>query len=647
MTAPADISAYTALLDAKVNGYSNACASFGVPLTDQTAKFVHALLEVVPRYIGLAHVYSTPSRIQSDYQTLFKPIVDCVSSISDVATAVSKDHAQFNKLMSVKSASEALNWIMVSPKPATFVKECSDQSLFYANRVRKDGTDEDKVWVKSMLQLLNGLQEYIQEYHSAGLLWKGSAKPEGTASANDLASILAKVNLGDGDSAAVSVRPAASAGGESDAAATYITEVGGKLDEFVTLSSAFGEDLGNLAKLFSALGKDQVSNYLVLAETHAPPPQSDYATVFADLTKMIGDISQQAEANPRSPEFNKLMTIKSGTEAFTWILASGRPHDFVKECSDQSLFYANRVRKDGGDKEKDWVKCFLQLMTALQSYIKEYHSAGLMWKGKAKIGAGSAGGGAPPPPMAGPPPPPPAGAPPPSSADGASSGGERQTAALFSQLNSGEGVTKGLKKVTADMQTHKNTSLRAASVVPATAAKTAGAADSKSAVKAAVVKPPRMELEMDKKWIIENYKDETLNVEIESMKQSVYMFNCTGTTLVVKGKVNSITLDTCKKCGVVFDDLLASVDLVNSKSIQIQALSKMPLLNIDKTDGAQVYLSKDCLDCEIVSAKSSEMNVLVPQDDGDFAECPIPEQFRTVYNATKKKLVTSCSESLG
>ena len=73
----------------------------------------------------------------------------------------------------------------------------------------------------------------------------------------------------------------------------------------------------------------------------------------------------------------------------------------------------------------------------------------------------------------------------------------------------------------------------------------------------------------------------------------------------------------------------------------------MPLLNIDKTDGIQVYLSNDCIDCEIVTAKSSEMNILVPQEDGEFAEFPVPEQYKTSYDKKAKKLVTTCSESLG
>ena len=44
----------------------------------------------------------------------------------------------------------------------------------------------------------------------------------------------------------------------------------------------------------------------------------------------------------------------------------------------------------------------------------------------------------------------------------------------------------------------------------------------------------------------------------------------------------------------------------------------MPSVSIDKTDGCIIYLSNECLDAEIVTAKSSEMNVSVPQADGDF-----------------------------
>jgi len=45
---------------------------------------------------------------------------------------------------------------------------------------------------------------------------------------------------------------------------------------------------------------------------------------------------------------------------------------------------------------------------------------------------------------------------------------------------------------------------------------------------------------------------------------------------------------------------------------------KVPTVSIDKTDGCMVYLSKDSLSTQLVTAKSSEMNILVPDDTGEF-----------------------------
>lgn len=75
-----------------------------------------------------------------------------------------------------------------------------------------------------------------------------------------------------------------------------------------------------------------------------------------------------------------------------------------------------------------------------------------------------------------------------------------------------------------------------------------------------------------------------------------------------------------------------------------------------------MYLSKDSLGVEIVSSKSSEMNVLLPSGDDYVSklielielnknnwilkvEQAVPEQFKTVINGTS--LLTSCNESLG
>lgn len=56
-----------------------------------------------------------------------------------------------------------------------------------------------------------------------------------------------------------------------------------------------------------------------------------------------------------------------------------------------------------------------------------------------------------------------------------------------------------------------------------------------------------------------------------------------------------------------------------------------------------MFLNKESVEAEIVTAKSSEMNVLIPNGE-DFIEMPIPEQFKTLIKG--RKLVTSATESV-
>jgi adenylyl cyclase-associated protein len=150
----------------------------------------------------------------------------------------------------------------------------------------------------------------------------------------------------------------------------------------------------------------------------------------------------------------------------------------------------------------------------------------------------------------------------------ASAGGDDRSA-LFAEINKGADITKSLKKVSSDMQTHKNPNLRTgpapykgpAPFKPAIAAKPGSApAD----------KPPVFNRD-GKKWIIEYQKNNpNLLVENAEMNNVVYMFKSEKSTLTVKGKINSIVIDSCKKCCVVFDNLVSSVEFVNCQSVQMQ-----------------------------------------------------------------------------
>jgi len=120
------------------------------------------------------------------------------------------------------------------------------------------------------------------------------------------------------------------------------------------------------------------------------------------------------------------------------------------------------------------------------------------------------------------------------------------------------------------------------------------------------------------------------------------VYKCVNSTIQVKGKVNSITLDGCKKTAVVFDDAISMVEFINCQSVKCQVINKVPTVSIEKTDGCQIYLSEQSLDTSFISAKSSEMNVVIPKGDGDYSEYAIAEQFKTVFNG--KTLVTEVND---
>ncbi|KAF7392575.1 hypothetical protein HZH66_008408 [Vespula vulgaris] len=45
-----------------------------------------------------------------------------------------------------------------------------------------------------------------------------------------------------------------------------------------------------------------------------------------------------------------------------------------------------------------------------------------------------------------------------------------------------------------------------------------------------------------------------------------------------------------------------------------------------------MYLNSESLDVELITSKSSEMNVMVPKGNGDYTEYPVPEQFKTTIS---------------
>ncbi|CAF0716676.1 unnamed protein product [Brachionus calyciflorus] len=429
-------------------------------------------------------------------------------------------------------------------------------------------------------------------------------------------------------------------------------------NSFKELSAKVGGDVKTIIDLVEKAFKLE-RQFLVEAARSTQPSQDAWMKFLQQYSKNIEEVQSFREKNRTSQFFNHLSAISESIGALGWIAVTPAPSPYVKEMSDAAQFYTNRVLKDYKEKDANhvqWVKQWLQVLNDLQAYVKQHHTTGVSWNSTKKSGQfdaskvtlSSSSSPAPVPSAGGPPPPPP----PVMSlddllADNSKASQGAKTDALFAELSKGSDITKNLKKVSDDQKTHKNPNLRAGSTVPSgTNSLTTSSSSLQSKSTSTIQKPPVFELE-DKKWKVE-YQTNRYDLVISEtdLKQTVYIYQCKECTITVKGKINSIIIDSCTRVGLLFDDVLSTVEFINSKNVQMQVLGRVPTVTIEKTDGCQVYLSKKSLETEIVTSKSSSMNILIPnENDDEFTEHPVPEQFKTKINDSRK-LTTTSTESV-
>lgn len=386
---------------------------------------------------------------------------------------------------------------------------------------------------------------------------------------------------------------------------------------------------GILAEAFSA----EAVIIKALNTRSKPNDMEALQQVLSPLSQVLV-VASQLSTGPRSPYLNHYKVVAEASQALSWVAYTGPecglscPPQHVEEALNATEFYANKVLAEWRSKEPktvDWILTMKGTLSELKAFCKRFYPNGPTWHSQALQKS------APPPP----PPPPPPGSlaleqPKPSQANNG-------MAALFADLNRGEGITSGLKKVTAGMKTKNRPKesdatgvMHSISSVP-----TIPPAAKAPQARQAQQKAARIECQQGRKWVVEfqNGNKEIL-IENTEPRQSVYIFNCTNSTIHIRGKVNSIAMDSCAGTGLLFHSVISGVEVVNSTKVQMQCTGTVPTVAVDKTDGCQLFLSKETLEItEINTAKSSEVNVIMPgaSEDDDSIEQAIPEQFVSKY----------------
>jgi len=228
-----------------------------------------------------------------------------------------------------------------------------------------------------------------------------------------------------------------------------------------------------------------------------------------------------------------------------------------------------------------------------------------------------------------------------------SSGGGASLGAVFAELV-GKGATAksategyGLRHVTRDMKVKHGKDgdpvlEPIAKKTPAPAATKAKAVEKRG--------EPKLELKDGKTWMCEWQEAHDMSIADVEMRHAVYITRCRNMTVTVPSKAKSIVVDKCERLRLIFESVLATVEVVNSNRCIVDCQKSVPAVAIDKSQGIILHLSKSAIaqPPDIVTSNISECNLVVPgaTDQADPIEIPIPEQYCTRYNPATKKIKT-------
>lgn len=120
-----------------------------------------------------------------------------------------------------------------------------------------------------------------------------------------------------------------------------------------------------------------------------------------------------------------------------------------------------------------------------------------------------------------------------------------------------------------------------------------------------------------------------LKVVIGGLAESVLISECSEVLVQVFGKCSQITVESSDNVGVVWDDVVGSVEGINSQKLQFQCNKTVGTLNIENVTDCAVYLPKEMkASVQVVTSKSTGVNLSIQDEDGEYH---VPQQLITKY----------------
>ena len=366
--------------------------------------------------------------------------------------------------------------------------------------------------------------------------------------------------------------------------------------------------------------------FLDIAGKYSRPNDNDLQLLVEPIREGINGIVYYRDRHRGSKQFKFLTAISEGVPFLGWVIVTANPVLYIRQIEESSQFFTNKVWrkfKHSDPKICNCAKSWITLIEVFRQYVCDHHPKGLEWN-KDKPAATFSN----------------------CSSDyslrhktihpPSDVGNDEEEmpdhSEIFAQIEKGS-TKMQLNKVTEEMQTHKNPTLRRQGPVKMKQKQKFLNSTSSSL---SANQQPVLEL-LNKKWAVE-YQENNHRIVIEDTneKQTVYMYKCNNSLLHVKGKLHTIIVDSCCKCGIVFDSLLSTSAFVNCESIRAQVNGTVPTISVEKTDGVQLYINeKSLMKTQIISAKSCQINICIMKEDGDIMEIPIKEQFKSFWDGNR------------
>jgi len=395
---------------------------------------------------------------------------------------------------------------------------------------------------------------------------------------------------------------------------------------------------------------------LVATGTCRKPKDAEWTKFFGPVNELNQKASKACDN--RSDFFQHR---KAATEALGVVMLVTQPGTaaYVTSVLETMDYNGVKVMQKKNPPETAWINALKTCLKDLTAWCNENIKMGVDWKAGgedpvayfAATPLGSAGcpsnakgkgkGGGPAVPKGGfaAPPPPDAGTKRASVVSG-SGGGMNQIMGAISGFSTG-----GLKKVTDD-QKCKN--MKDAPVKVATKPKPRASVASQAAgrfAKGPKGDPTKVLQDSQNTWFVQNFDgDHNVTLEEADKQHVVRITDCRNCTVKIAARVKAVAIDNCERITIQTNDVISAIECMNSDRVKVQTTGKVNLFCIDKCDGCNIWLNKESIGAEIVTSKSSEMNVTIPDDKGDeydTIEIPIPEQFKNTINGRKIKTEVS------